>query len=369
MTWLFVILFSALMLYGLLFLWMIIGFLATRNFLASNNSFQPVSIIISARNEEKNIAYCLDSIVKQDYPASLIELILVNDASTDATGLKAQAILRNSNFDYRIIFNAQKLGKKKSLQQAINLAKNNLIITRDADTFTLSNNWLKTISAFQQANHLDFIIAPVAIANNFGILWALQTIENNILALVNCGTAYYQKPFLCNGANLAFTKSIFQKTKAYASHINIPSGDDVLFLEDVKKIPGAKIAYLKSKEAIVHTFPCYSFKELINQKIRWAGKFKVNKNPLNWSLAVLSLVVNMAWVFCLVYGYVQPINNAATLKFVLLKVGIDILLLFLTMPYIKNKNLIWFALPVSCIYPLYACVIGFSSLFYKPVWK
>ncbi len=44
-----------------------------------------ISVIIAARNEEKNIGLCIDSILKQTYPAHLFEIIIVNDHSIDST--------------------------------------------------------------------------------------------------------------------------------------------------------------------------------------------------------------------------------------------------------------------------------------------
>ncbi len=370
MSALFSIIFVFLFLYSALLLWLARGFILTTYFHPKSSiTTQAVSIIICARNEEKNIRHCLNSILKQEYSHSYIQLILVNDASNDETAAIANNILKKSGLDYLLISNSEKKGKKKSISNAMTFAKNELIITRDADTFTTSPLWLKTLSDFQQTTQADFVIAPIALADNFGILWALQAVENNILALMNCGSAFYKKPFLCNGANLLFTKSIFEKANGYVSHIEIASGDDVLFLEDVKKIPGSTITYLKSQEAMVHTFPCYSFGALLKQKTRWASKFKFNKNVLNFSVAFLSLAVNLFWVFCLVYGYIQPENNSSTLIFVFLKIIVDILMLFLTSNFIKNRSVLWFALPVSCIYPVYACVVGFSSVFFKPTWK
>ena len=44
-----------------------------------------VSVIICARNEEKTIRRCLDSILNLDYPRSRLEIILVDDESKDST--------------------------------------------------------------------------------------------------------------------------------------------------------------------------------------------------------------------------------------------------------------------------------------------
>jgi pilus assembly protein TadC len=140
-------------------------------------------------------------------------------------------------------------------------------------------------------------------------------------------------------------------------------------MEDVKKIPGSVINFLKSPEAVVYTYPSFSFGALLSQKVRWASKFKVNKNPLNFTLAVLTFLVNIAWLFCLFYGFLVPQNGGLSLIFVLLKLLIDFLLLFLATRFVKNKAVLLYALPVGCIYPIYAGIVAISSLFMKPNWK
>lgn len=355
--------------YAVLLIWLASGFLRTAYFSAKEKNLQvPLTLIICARNEEKNIEMCLNSLLKQNYVLQKVQLILINDNSTDSTVYRAEHILKSSGLNYKIITNQQQKGKKQSITYAMQFATNELIVLRDTDTFTLSKGWLQSISDFYQNTSADLIIAPIALANYSGIFWALQAIENNVLALAACGSSFYKKPFLCNGANLIFTKSIFQKTKGYASHLNIASGDDIFFLEDVKKIEGSKIAYLKSKQALVYTYPTFSFKELILQKTRWASKVKLNKNKLNRVLSFFSFVVNLAWLICLVCVNF-PEHKTMCLLFIFLKLFIDILLLFLASSFIKNKNLLWFSLPVGFIYPVYAGIVGIAALLVKPKWK
>src|SRR6476469_6201765 len=52
---------------------------------AQKNSSTFVSVIIAARNEEHNIVACLHSIIDQDYPTELFEVIVVDDFSEDQT--------------------------------------------------------------------------------------------------------------------------------------------------------------------------------------------------------------------------------------------------------------------------------------------
>lgn len=363
------ILFGFLILYASLFLWFCIGFLLTPYF-KSNEKYlqQAITIIICARNEEKNISFCLNSLLKQNYVMNKVQVILINDASSDNTVQRAETILNKSGVNYKIISNAKQKGKKQSISYAMQFVKNNLILLRDADTFTLSPNYLQTLSDFFQTKPSDLIIAPIAIATNKGLLWALQTIENNILALVTGGSAFYKKAFLCNGANLIFTRDLFEKVGGYHSHIDIASGDDIFFLEDAKKIKDVRINYLKSQDAIVYTYPLFSFSALLKQKIRWASKFKRNKNKLNFFTALISFFTNFSWVACLLLINLSAYRSQL-IMFISLKVLIDILLLLLTSGYLKNKNLNWYSLPIACMYPVYAVIVGISSVFVKPKWK
>jgi len=363
-----VLLLPLLLVYALSLFWMAIGFIRSKYFVAGNNpKYLPVSIIICARNEATNITSCLKSLLAQHYDLTKIQLLLINDASADNTLQLAQEILSNSGIDYRIISNTEQLGKKQSISLAMQHTKHELIITRDADTVAHSPLWMRTFVEYYTATNAGFIIGPIALADSFSLLWALQAIENNVLAVLNCGSAYYKKPFLCSGANLAFTKTTFQKTNGYAAHMNVASGDDVLFLEDVKKLGQVNISYLKSVDAVVHTYAAKNVSELLSQKTRWASKFKINPNRFNFYLSVLIFLVNLSFVFCVL----QLLSGSGReyFLFVILKLCIDILLLFLASGFIKNKFLPWFILPVAFLYPLYVCLVSIATLFIKPKWK
>jgi cellulose synthase/poly-beta-1,6-N-acetylglucosamine synthase-like glycosyltransferase len=370
MNQLFDFIFILLVVYLLVLSWFAAGFVLTQFFKNETpNQGVPLTIIICARNEEQHIAACLNSILKQNYDASKVQLIFINDASSDYTLPIATTILKKAPFNYRIISNKIQKGKKQSITYAMDFAAHELILLRDADTFTKSLNWLQSVTGFYLKTNSDLIIGPVAVSNHRVLLWALQAIENNILTVITCGSAYFKKAFLCNGANLIFKKEVFIKTKGFSSHIQYLSGDDVFFLEDVKKISGTKICYLKSPEALVYTYPVYSFGALMRQKIRWASKFKQNKNPINFGLGLLIFAVNAVWVFCFIESFSNAVYQSRAFVFVVIKLSIDILLLFLASRFIKNKNLLWFSLPAGCVYPFYSCVVAVLSLFIKPKWK
>ena len=366
-------LYLLLMAYGILLLWLAAGFLHLPKFeQISTEARLPVSIIICARNEERYIARCLISILAQDYDKKLIQVIVVDDASDDTTFLVAKELLSHSGIDYLLMQNKTQKGKKLSLNAAIQEAKHNVIISRDADTFTKSEYWLLSLANYYLLHSTDMLIAPIAMADNSGGLWALQAVENNVLNLIAGGSAYYHKAFLCSGANLMFTKTAFASVNGYTSHLHIASGDDVLFLKDLKQIEGSKIAFIKSRDALVYTYAVRSLKELFKQKIRWASKIKSKSskpqyNFLNLFLSIFTFSVNLAWLYCFIH-YFLVVDNFS-LCFLLLKLGIDLFLLLLSGQLVRNRNLGWYALAVGLVYPVYAVLVAISSLVVKPKWK
>ena len=347
-----------------------IGYLKLPAFTSNANKHSvKTCIIICARNEEKYIEACLNSILEQDFDKNLLELILMNDASTDNTLNLAEVILQKSNLNYTIISNSVQEGKKKSITNAIEHCGSDLIITRDADTYTTSNNWLSTIVSFYEQTQSEFIIAPVNIKSENTFLGSMQIFENDSLAILTAGYAFRKKAFLCNGANLAFSKKIFQSVKGYSSHQNIASGDDTLFLEDVKKVSPEKIGYLKNFDALVYSYPLQTAKEILHQKLRWASKFDSNPNQFNQILGFLVFLIHVYSLFFLIIPLFSHHLPVFGLFFVLMRFFIDFLLLFLASRYYKKAMFWWWLVPVWMAYSFVVLSVGILSWFYKPKWK
>jgi len=347
----------------------IIGFILHPSEPNNKTDQQKVSMIIAARNEEANIEQCLVSIIQQNYPKQLIEIILIDDASTDETFIRATNILAASGITHCIIQNQSHLGKKRSLKIAIEQSNSEIIICRDADTFSISNNWLSTIVNYMASSKKEFVICPIAIDHKSGILSSLQETETVILSLFTIASTYFKVPFLASGANLAFTRRLFFDTGAYEGHLNIASGDDIFFLEKVKQLDRNKIGYLKNKEAIVYTFPEKYLSGLIQQKTRWSSKLFRNPNVINWLSALIIAVSNFVWIMGLFYSVLNPQNSASILIFILSKLLIDILLVFLASSFIKVKTGTLKVALLAFIYPFYASLVAILTVFVKPKWK
>ena len=168
---------------------------------------------------------------------------------------------------------------------------------------------------------------------------------------------------------MAFTKKLFYETGAYQDHLHIASGDDVFFLEQVKKKNRHAIAYLKNEEAAVFTFPEKDLHSLIHQKIRWSSKLFKNLSVINWLSALIITLTNIAWIVALFYIIFDRQNLPLGLFFILSKLLIDILLVFLASSFIKVKTGAFGVALMGIIYPFYASLIAVLAVFIKPKWK
>lgn len=324
----------------------------------------PVSIIIACRNEEKNISTCIESIYSQNYPKELIELIIVDDHSEDES---INYIIKSSNVKL-IRLPSHLKGKKAALTEGISAAVHELIITRDADTFS-DVNWLRTIIDKQVNSDADMLICPVTLKAENTFLNLFQRLEFYAFTIVTGATTFIKKPILCNGANLCFKKSIFTKVNGYKGNDDLASGDDVFLMNKIASLPEGKIQYAKSLSATVYTSAENSLSGMTNQRLRWASKNTRNPNLWNAFTGLSILLANISWLFI---GVLSVFYQELTIYFVIIaaiKCIIDFLLLFLGSSFHKQGSAL-IAFPLfTVLYPMYIVFIAILSMLIKPKWK
>jgi len=134
----------------------------------SNRELPFVSIIIAARNEEKSIGDCIQSIIDQSYPQQKFEIIVTDDHSTDETVSIIQSFKKEN---IRLIHLADFIEnktlnsyKKKSIETALRFAKGSLIVTTDADCIA-PGKWIEILVNYYTEKNALFIALPVSFKN------------------------------------------------------------------------------------------------------------------------------------------------------------------------------------------------------------
>jgi glycosyltransferase involved in cell wall biosynthesis len=323
-----------------------------------------VSVVVALRNEEKNIEKLLKAISGQTFQD--FELIFINDHSNDNT----VQIYNDFKLSNSVLLNLpeDKSGKKEALKYGILKSKGELIVTTDADCIP-GINWLETIVAFYEKEKPEFIIAPVRHSTHGSLLQKLFAVDFMSLQAAGAGAAEIQVPFLCNGANLAFTKLLWENSQADATN-SYASGDDTFLLHTaVKKYPPEKIRYLFSEKAIITTPAPISINNFFNQRVRWTSKSKGYKNSMSrWaSIAVLLLVFTMT--FLLFGSFFSKTLFYCFLGLIVTKTIVEIPLMYQTAKFYKEEGILRYFLLLQLIYFLYTFFIAMYSVFGRFTWK
>ena len=340
-----------------------------------------LSIIIPARNEEKNIKGCLDSILQNNYPGHLLEIIVVDDHSEDSTASIVKSyVAQNVKLISLKDFVASTINsyKKKAIEVAVSQATGNLIITTDADCI-VHPKWLQTIAAFYEEKQPAFIAAPVAIDCGWSFIQIFQSLDFMTLQGITAAVVHKKQMTMCNGANMVYERAAFYEVGGFTGIDNIASGDDMLLMHKIYKRYPNRVMFLKSKDAIVKTAPVDTIKQFFNQRIRWASK--ADKYDDKRILPVLVLVYFFN-VIMLVIPLIAVFNNVQYSMFnvqcsmlcvwllmLLFKIAAELFFLFPVAAFFDKKNILWFFPLMQPFHICYTIVAGWLGKFGKYTWK
>jgi glycosyltransferase involved in cell wall biosynthesis len=328
------------------------------------------SIIVPFRNEAKNLPSLLQSIEKLHYPKELFEVLFVNDESEDNSVKIIERFFANAQNDIQILENIRSSNspKKDAIETAINTAKNEWIVTTDADCI-LPERWLQVFDTFIQQHKPYFIAAPVTypIAKNF--LNRFQLLDILSLQGATIGGFGIRNPFLCNGANLCYKKAVFLEINGFSGNEKITSGDDIFLMEKIIKKYPEKVHYLKSNGAIVLTQPQPTISDLLHQRKRWAAKSTHYQNIFGKLVALLVFAMNALIVILLLLSLFGLFTWKHLVLIFITKMVFDNLLLFKTAYYFKQQKVLTAAFLSSFIYPFFSMFVAIASLQGNYNWK
>lgn len=340
-------------------------------------AYKSITVIIPARNEEDNIATCIRSILNNDYPKELLEIILIDDFSEDKTAAIATDLLQNTNGGVLQLKNYlskdERLNsyKKKALEIAIGQAKGEWIITTDADC-TVPVNWLKQMVQPMQDEKVKFIAAPVSFTpalSHANGLYYFQSLDFMTMQGITAASVAMNLGNMCNGANLAFSKKVFDEVGGYQGIDHIASGDDMLLMHKIQLRHPSGIFYLKSAEAIVHTPAQPDWNSFLNQRIRWSSKAdKYDDKKLTIILAFVYFF-NVSFIPLLIAGFFHYFYWLWMLGMLFAKVFVELLFLVPVARFYGKTKELWYFPLFQPMHIAYIIMAGFLGKFGTYQWK
>jgi len=332
------------------------------------------SVIIPARNEENNIADCLRSVLQQQYPAHLFEVIVINDHSTDQT----EAIVRSlqqeySNLQLLNLIDALKdkplnAYKKKAIELAIAQSTGNWIVTTDADCL-VQPEWLSLFDQYIQSQQPVFIAAPVMFTHTGSFLSAFQLLDFISLQGITAAAVSAGYHTMCNGANIAYRKDVFYEVGQFSGIDQIASGDDMLLMYKIKQQYPNRLGYLFHRGATVITAPMPDWSSFLNQRIRWASKADKYQDKTIFRALALVYALNLLLLVLFFWGFWVEGGWLIWLLLVITKTLVELSLMLPAARFYQRLPLLNWFLIMQSFHICYTVVAGWLGKFGTYQWK
>lgn len=236
-----------------------------------------VTVLMPAYNEEELVAKAIDSIFSVNYPQAKLDVIAINDGSTDLTLFYMQRAKRRYGGRLRVISYAKNFGKRKALYSGMKMAKGEVIVTVDTDG---------KIGRSAIRNLVVPLIREREVAAVAGRVTALNERENFLTRMLSVRYAVsfdfgraYQSVFgtvlVCPGALTAYRKSALRplmKKWVDQKFLNSPClhGEDRALTTHILK-SGRLTKY--QSNAVVYSKVPSRFGQMNRMYIRWTRSF------------------------------------------------------------------------------------------------
>lgn len=369
MWWLMVMVFGV---YYVLLMFLCIGWWRSVKSRRSNNKQVDklfISVIIPARNEAHTITRLLDTLSNQDYAAENFEVVVINDQSTDKTEEVVIAWSKENPEISLALLNqgAEHQGKKAALTRGIGHAKGGIVVTTDGDC-VVQPGWLSSIAAAFN-DDAQLVVGAVGLQEDRSFFSKLQVVEFASLVGTGVATLGCGIPTMCNGANLAFRKSVFEKVNGYAENEHIASGDDEFLLRKVAARYPKGVRFNNLSDGVVEASAATSLREFFQQRIRWAGKWKAHGIGFSSVLAFFIFIFHSLTILLPVLAGLQFLSWTVALSLLIGKLLLEAAFLFPVLRFCTGRFYPLIFLLLQFIYPFYVVGFGLAANFLRTEWK
>ncbi|MDP4196152.1 MAG: glycosyltransferase [Bacteroidota bacterium] len=263
------------------------------------------SVVVSAKNEKKNIAKLIKALDAQDYPKDLYEVIIVDDNSDDCTyETVLEHIKDKPNFSVIRAIDKPYPAKKGALSLGIGKAVNPFIITTDADCEP-GKRWLKTF-AMRFDSGYDIVFGLYSFYTTDSFVNKMSQFNHLRSSLLTFSAAYYKKPYCAGASSFAFKKESFDALHGYKNTLETLSGDDDLLIREAVK-HNMKIGTVTSPSAIVYTASKETIKDYLIQKARHTTTSNYYL-PIHQFFLALWHFLNIGFLFSPVLYFITPLS-------------------------------------------------------------
>ncbi len=328
---------------------------------------EPVSIIVCARNEYRNLSENLPYLLNQDYGE--YEVVVVDHGSDDDTCY----LLRDMQQEYKrlkVVNMPQDLnfftGKKFPLSIGIKSASYDSLLLTDADCIPRSNQWLrKMASNFTYGT--EIVLGYGGYERSGSLLNLLIRFDTLRVAMQYFGLALAGMPYMGVGRNIAYRKSLFYRQNGFISHYRLQTGDDDLFVNQAANRKNTRIEFRSDSQTL--SAPKKTFAQWFRQKRRHLQSGQYYKFRHKFVLALLGLTQVLfyaTFIILLAFWYMPYI----VLGIIGVRIISQIIIFSKVMRKLNEKGFLLLVPFFEVFFLFLNPLVAVANLFNKPVkWR
>lgn len=331
-----------------------------------------VSVLLAARDEERHIDACLRSLLRQDYPSDLYEVVVVNDRSSDDTAaIIARCAKQHPGLRVVDIIDEpiDMTGKQNALRVAIHSCRGEFILNTDADCVA-PPTWVSSmVSRFGPDVGLVMGV-PLAHAadEDAPLLARVQSLDLAFLLHTAIGSAGWNSPASCIGNNFAYRREALDQIGGYDG---LPPSvtEDAMLMRTLHTATDWRVSAASGPDAVILTEPATTWRDFYRQRSRWILGGRETRSP---AVRVLYGILLYNWILLLtpLAFVVVPDVRLACVGALCAKLTADLAVAWQACSRLERRDLLRAYLPFSAYYLMYGALIGVAALFSRKVlWK
>lgn len=224
--------------------------------------YPAVCLCVPAFNEEKTIAKTLNSLLKLDYPKEKLEILVIDDGSTDNTYGAAKAFLEESGAGNIVIIQQKNAGKAAALNTALKKAHGDLFGCVDADSTVSEDSFKKIVPHFNDGR-VGAVVSTILVAQEKKFLQKVQRFEYILSSFFRKLFTSMESLYVTTGVLSVYRRQIL---------VDLGGFDEKNITEDLEM--GMRLNYYKYKVVVemgskTHTEVPFTIKAFWRQRIRW----------------------------------------------------------------------------------------------------
>ena len=325
----------------------LLTYLENRNLIKKENKkilskpkhYPRVSIIVPCWNEEKTVSKTIHSLLNLNYPKNKLDIIVVDDGSTDNTW---QVLKKFENNKQIKIFKKENGGKHTALNFALEKIDSELVGCLDADSYVEKDALKNIVLYFEEDKKIMSVIPSVRIYKPKNIIQKIQKVEYGWGILIRKMFSYLGALYVTPGPFSIFKREIFNDIGGYRHAHNTED------MELAMRMQKHKMKIVNSHNSFIYTVGPDTIRKLIKQRLRWTYGFI--KNAIDYKFIFFKKEYGNLGVFILPIASLSIISGiyilgtviySLILKMIEEIIKIETIGLHLEMP---SMNLNWFSI-------------------------